>query len=64
MDTVINELQYICMMCNHDCVLMYIYADLYENSIGLSSTTNPKTKGQPSISLPAQASKRQSHLGA
>ena len=26
-----------------------------ENSVGLSSTTNPKPKGQPSISLPAQA---------
>ena len=28
---------------------------LHENSVGLSSTTNPKPKGQPSISLPAQA---------
>ena len=27
----------------------------HENSVGLSSTTNPKSKGQPSISLPAQA---------
>ena len=27
----------------------------HENSVGLSSTTNPKPKGQPSISLPAQA---------
>ena len=26
-----------------------------ENSVGLSSTPNPKSKGQPSISLPAQA---------
>ena len=26
-----------------------------ENSVGLSSTTNPKPKGQPSFSLPAQA---------
>ena len=28
---------------------------MHENSVGLSSTTNPKPKGQPSISLPAQA---------
>ena len=28
---------------------------IHENSVGLSSTTNPKPKGQPSISLPAQA---------
>ena len=28
--------------------------NVYENSVGLSST-NPKPKGQPSISLPAQA---------
>ena len=28
---------------------------LHENSVGLSSTTNLKPKGQPSISLPAQA---------
>ena len=27
----------------------------HENSVGLSSTTNPNPKGQPSISLPAQA---------
>ena len=27
----------------------------YKNSVGLSSPTNPKPKGQPSISLPAQA---------
>ena len=26
---------------------------MHENSVGLSSTTNPKPKGQPSISLPA-----------
>ena len=31
------------------CVYMYVH----ENSVGLSSTTNPKPKGQPSISLPA-----------
>ena len=29
--------------------------NVYENSVGLSSPTNPKPKGQPSISLPAQA---------
>ena len=28
---------------------------MHENSVGLSSTTNPKPKGQPSVSLPAQA---------
>ena len=27
---------------------------MHENSVGLSSTINPKPKGQPSISLPAQ----------
>ena len=31
------------------------YYIIHENSVGLSSTTNPKPKGQPSISLPAQA---------
>ena len=29
--------------------------NVYKNSVGLSSPTNPKPKGQPSISLPAQA---------
>ena len=29
--------------------------NVYENSVGLSSPTNPKPKGQPFISLPAQA---------
>ena len=33
----------------------YMYNHIHENSVGLSSTTNPKPKGQPSISLPAQA---------
>ena len=32
-----------------------IMESLHENSVGLSSTTNPKPKGQPSISLSAQA---------
>ena len=32
-----------------------ISSSVHENSVGLSSTTNPKPKGQPSISLPAQA---------
>ncbi len=32
-----------------------IHVHMHENSVGLSSTTNPKPKGQPSISLPAQA---------
>ena len=46
------------MMCRIEsqkamkCVLFAI--NVYENS-GLSSTTNPKSKGQPSISLPSQA---------
>ena len=31
----------------------------HENSVDLSSTTNPKPKGQPSISLPAQANLNQ-----
>ena len=35
--------------------VVFLYAS-HENSVGLSSTTNPKPKGQPSISLPAQAS--------
>ena len=34
---------------------MCMYVCVHENSVGLSSTTNPKPKGQPSISLPAQA---------
>ena len=34
---------------------LHVHVDVLENSVGLSSTTNPKPKGQPSISLPAQA---------
>ena len=34
---------------------MCVVVHINENSVGLSSTTNPKPKGQPSISLPAQA---------
>ena len=34
---------------------MYGLSITHENSVGLSSATNPKLKGQPSISLPAQA---------
>ena len=43
------------------CLLLVTRSDndkhvhVHENSVGLSSTTNPKPKGQPSISLPAQA---------
>ena len=32
-----------------------VHPCIHENSVGLFSTTNPKPKGQPSISLPAQA---------
>ena len=37
------------------CVSVCVCVCVHENSVGLSSTTNPKPKGQPSISLPAQA---------
>ena len=44
----------------HGTMYMYLAVNsvenfTHENSVGLSSTTNPKPKGQPSISLPAQA---------
>ena len=42
----------------HDihCTCIHVVINIqHEKSVGLSSTTNPKPKGQPSISLPAQA---------
>ena len=39
-----------CQVYNNPCPM-----PMHENSVGLSSTTNPKPKAQPSISLPAQA---------
>ena len=38
-----------------DRCIYYVPKALHENSVGLSSATNPKPKGQPSISLPVQA---------
>ena len=38
-----------------DHCIYYVPKALHENSVGLSSATNPKPKGQPSISLPVQA---------
>ena len=36
-------------------ITVFMPPTVHENSVGLSSTTNPKPKGQPSISLSAQA---------
>ena len=40
---------------DHSILRLFLLIHPHENSVGLSSTTNPKPKGQPSISLPAQA---------